>query len=159
MLVARLQGGVKYVSVTCPSCSEKSTFEDGCFEEQGTRQCDSCGIYLWDEGGRVVAVPAGTIHPKPVFEAPLKLPITEQDCVVCGQEARFKIQVEGTTSQMGVASTKYITREVELPVCGDHQDNENATLGTGLYAKDGVDGFALSLRNLDLSERLRGRAS
>ena len=157
MLVARLKGGVKFISVACPVCSESGTYDAESFVDGNTQPCDSCGAYLWDASGSVVAVPAGTVHARPVFEAPLKLPIEIHDCVVCGADASFKIQVEGTTSKMGVAATKYITREVELPVCGAHQDNENAALASAVYTEDGVDGFALKLRNFDLSERLRGR--
>lgn len=157
MLVARLKGGVKFISVACPVCSESGTYDAESFEEGNTQPCDSCGAYLWDANGSVVAVPAGTVHARPVFEAPLKLPIEIHACVVCGEDASFKIQIEGTTSKMGVAATKYITREVELPVCGSHQDNENAALASAVYTEDGVDGFALKLRNFDLSERLRGR--
>jgi UDP-N-acetylmuramyl pentapeptide synthase len=102
-------------------------------------------VYLWDESGSVVVVPSGTVHAHPVFEAPIILPVDVQDCVVCGKDASFKIQIEGTTSKMVVAATKYITREVELPVCGEHQDNENALLTSAAFSESGVDGFALKL--------------
>ncbi len=148
---------MKFVTVTCPSCSEKNTFGDDSFVDQGTRPCEHCGTYLWEDAGRVVAVPSGTIHPKPVFAAPLVLPLEVHDCVVCGAQADFKIQIEGTTKKIGVATNTYVTRELELPVCGAHQDNENAALVGGGIAAEGLDGFALRLRNFDLAERLRGR--
>jgi ribosomal protein S27E len=157
MLVARLKGGVKFLDVKCPSCGDSGTYDQDSFVDGNTRPCEHCGTYLWDESGQVIVVPSGTVHAKPVFEAPLTLPVDVHDCVVCGQDASFKIPIEGPTSKWGVAATKYITREIELPVCGEHQDNENAALASAVYTEGGVDGFALKVRNLDLSERLRGR--
>lgn len=148
MIAKKLQGGLNYLSVTCPACEKEQTWAEEALEDGRVVPCQQCLRYLERKEGSIVLVNEDRVEREPIFGAPCPKGDIHWGggCALCGQTRTAWEEVEGQALKMGVASNKRIIRKIETPVCAAHQGQKAVEL-TGFGDLPGDLGFSLYFRS------------